>query len=80
MRHKEHILHTTRFKRSNAGIGATNYKTKRIVRKAYGFRSIGNLLDMVYLACSNVTVDAALSQADALRQSILKEAFEGRLV
>ena len=56
MRHKEHILNTIRFKMSNARIEAANNMIKLIVRKAYGFRNIDNLLDMVYLACSNVKV------------------------
>lgn len=56
MRHKEHILNTIRFKMSNARIEATNNKIKLIVRKAYGFRNIDNMLDMVYLVCSNVKV------------------------
>lgn len=56
MRHKEHILNTIRFKMSNARIEATNNKIKLIVRKAYGFRNINNLLDMVYLVCSNLRV------------------------
>ena len=31
--------------------------------------------------CDNIekTVDAALAQADAMRQSILKQAFEGKI-
>ena len=31
-------------------------KIKLIIRKAYGFRNIQNMLDMVYLVCSNITI------------------------
>ena len=55
-RHKDHILNTIRFGLSNARIEATNNKIKLIIRKAYGFRNIGNMLDMVYLVCSNLRV------------------------
>lgn len=53
-RNKEHILNTIRLGMSNARIEATNNKIKLIIRKAYGFRNIQNMLDMVYLVCSNL--------------------------
>ena len=55
-RHKKHILNTIRLGLSNARIEATNNKIKLIIRKAYGFRNIQNMLDMVYLVCSNITI------------------------
>ena len=55
-RHKEHILNTIRLGISNARIEATNNKIKLIVRKAYGFRNIQNMLDMVYLVCSDLVI------------------------
>ena len=55
-RHKTHILNTIRLGMSNARIEATNNKIKLIIRKAYGFRNTGNMLDMVYLVCSNLRV------------------------
>ena len=55
-RHKEHILNTIRLGMSNARVEATNNKIKLIVRKAYGFRNIQNMLDMVYLVCSDLKV------------------------
>ncbi|MBQ8306862.1 MAG: transposase, partial [Blautia sp.] len=55
-RHKGHILNTIRLGMSNARIEATNNKIKLIIRKAYGFRNIQNMLDMVYLVCSNLRV------------------------
>lgn len=55
-RHKAHILNAIRLGMSNARIEATNNKIKLIVRKAYGFRNIQNMLDMVYLVCSDLRV------------------------
>ena len=55
-RHKDHILNAIRLGMSNARIEATNNKIKLIVRKAYGFRNIQNMLDMVYLVCSDLRV------------------------
>ena len=55
-RHKNHILNTIRLGMSNARIEATNNKIKLIIRKTYGIRNIQNMLDMVYLVCSNLRV------------------------
>ena len=55
-RHKEHILNTIRYGLSNARIEATNNKIKLIIRKAYGFRNVQNMINMVYLVCSNIQV------------------------
>lgn len=55
-RHKEHILNTIRLGMSNARIEATNNKIKLVIRKAYGFRNLQNMLDMVYMICSNLTI------------------------
>ena len=55
-RHKAHILNAIRLGMSNARIEATNNKIKLIIRKAYGFRNIQNMLDMVYLVCSDLRV------------------------
>ncbi len=55
-RHKKHILNTIRLGMSNARIEATNNKIKLIVRKAYGFRNIQNMLDMIYLVCSDLAI------------------------
>ena len=41
---------------SNARIEATNNKIKLIIRKAYGLRNIQNMLDMVYLVCSDIKI------------------------
>ena len=55
-RHRDHILNAIRLGMSNARIEATNNKIKLIVRKAYGFRNIQNMLDMVYLVCSDLRI------------------------
>ena len=55
-RHKSHILNTIRLGMSNARIEATNNKIRLTIRKAYGFRMIQNMLDMVCLVCSDLRV------------------------
>ncbi len=55
-RHREHILNTIRLGLSNARIEATNNKIKLIIRKAYGFRNIQNMMDMVYLVCADIRI------------------------
>ena len=55
-KHKDHILNAIRLGMSNARIEAANNKIKLIIHKAYGFRSIQNLIDMVYLVCSNLRI------------------------
>lgn len=55
-RHKTHILNTIHYSMSNVRIEATNNKIKLIIRKAYGFRNIQNMLDMVYLVCSDIRI------------------------
>lgn len=55
-RHEKHILNTIRLGLSNARIEATNNKIKLIIRKAYGFRNIQNMIDMVYLVCSDIQI------------------------
>ena len=55
-RRKEHILNAIQMGLSNARIEAANNKIKLIIRKAYGFRNIQNMLDMVYLVCSDLRI------------------------
>ena len=55
-RHREHILNAIRLGMSNARMEATNNKIKLVIRKAYGFRNIQNMLDMVYLVCSDLSI------------------------
>lgn len=46
-RHEEHILNTIETKLSNARVESINNKIKLFIRKAYGFRNIQNMLDMI---------------------------------
>ena len=55
-RHEEHILNTIETKLSNARVEAINNKIKLFLRKAYGFRNIQNMLDMILLGCSNIFI------------------------
>ena len=41
---------------NNARVEAVNNKIKLIIRKAYGFRNVQNMINMVYLVCSNIKV------------------------
>lgn len=56
-RHKRHILNTINLKLSNARIEAINNKIKLIIRKAYGFRNLDNMFNMIYLICSNIQIN-----------------------
>ena len=55
-RHEEHILNTIDSKLSNARVESMNNKIKLFIRKAYGFKNIQNLLDMILLGCSNIKI------------------------
>ena len=55
-RHEEHILNTIETKLSNARVESINNKIKLFIRKAYGFRNIQNMLDMLLLGCSNIFI------------------------
>lgn len=41
---------------SNARVEAANNKIKLSIRMAYGFRNMANMVDMVMLRCSELTV------------------------
>ena len=56
MRHKEHILNTIRLDVSNARIEATNNKIKLLIRQAYGFHDVDNMIHMVMLYCSGLKI------------------------
>ena len=55
-RHKKHILNTIEYGLSNARIEAVNNNIKLIIRRAYGFRNLDNMFDMIYLICSNIEI------------------------
>lgn len=50
------ILNTIELGLSNARIEATNNKIKLVIRRAYGFRNIDSMIDMIYLVCSDITI------------------------
>ena len=53
-RHFDAIIAAAKYRLSNARIEATNNKIKLIIRTAYGFRNIDNMIAMVMLACSDI--------------------------
>ena len=55
-RHKTRILNTIRMGMSNARIEATNNKIKLLVKRAYGFRNVQNLIDLILLVCSDLKI------------------------
>lgn len=55
-RHEKHILNTIETQLSNARVEAINNKIKLFLRKAYGFRNIQNMLDMILLGCSKIII------------------------
>ena len=55
-RHYDAILATLESGLSNARIEAVNNKIKLSIRMAYGFRNIRNMIDMIMLRCSDLTV------------------------
>ena len=56
MRHKKHILNTIRFNANNALSEATNNKIKLLIRQAYGFQDVDNMIHMVMLYCSDLKI------------------------
>ncbi len=55
-RHKKHIFNTIRLGFSNARLESTNNKIKLLIRKSYGFRNTDNMLDLIYLVCSDLVI------------------------
>ena len=55
-RHATHIVNAVQTGLSNARVEAFNNKIKLIIRKAYGFRNLNNLFDMIYLVCSKRSI------------------------
>lgn len=53
-RHFSAIVAAARFKLSNARSEATNNKIKLIIRTAFGFRNVDNMVAMVMLSCSEL--------------------------
>ena len=55
-RHKDAILATIRHGISNARMEATNNTVKLVVRMAYGFRNIDNLISTIFLRCGDIQI------------------------
>lgn len=55
-RHYDAILATLESGISNARIEAVNNKIKLSIRMAFGFRNLDNMIDMIMLRCSDLTV------------------------
>lgn len=53
-RHRTAILATAEHRLSNARVEATNNKIKVMIRMAYGFRNIQNLIDLILMKCSDI--------------------------
>ena len=55
-RHEGNILNTIETQLSNARVESINNKIKLFIRKAYGFRNIQNMIDMIMLGCSKIFI------------------------
>ncbi len=55
-RHKTNILNTIEQGLSNARVESINNKIKLSIRKAYGFRNYENMVDMIMLVCSKLSI------------------------
>ena len=55
-RHKTNILNTIEQVLSNARVESINNKIKLSIRKAYGFRNYENMVDMIMLVCSKLSI------------------------
>lgn len=55
-KHLNGILNFVKTGISSAKSEAINNKIKLLVRKAHGFRNLGNMFDLIYLSCSNLEI------------------------
>ena len=55
-RHKTNILNTIEQGLSNTRVESINNKIKLSIRKAYGFRNYENMVDMIMLVCSKLSI------------------------
>ena len=51
-RHKTNIMNTLNLGITSAKVEANNNVIKVLIRKAYGFRNLANLFDLIYITCS----------------------------
>ena len=59
-RHYNSIINTVNYNLSNARLESMNNKIKVIIRKAYGFRNMQNLIDTVMIVCSRLYYEIKL--------------------
>lgn len=55
-RHRDAIIAAAKYHLSNALSEGINNKIKHIQNKAYGFKNMNNLIAMVMLSCSDITL------------------------
>lgn len=55
-RHKEYILNFIKTGISNARVEANNNKISLLIHKAFGFRNLENMFDLIMLTCSNIRI------------------------
>lgn len=55
-RHTENLLNSIRYGANSARSESTNTRIRLLLKMGRGFRNTGNLFDMVYFICSNLTV------------------------
>ena len=63
-RHRAAILATAEHRLSNARVEATNNKIKVMIRMAYGFRNIQNLIDLILMKCSDIKHELPFRRVD----------------
>ena len=66
-RHLDGILNFVKTGISSAKSEATNSKIKLIIRKAHGFRNLGNMFDLIYLCCSSLEIPLPYRNSKAKR-------------
>lgn len=55
-RHKQYILNFIKTGISNARVEANNNKISLLVHRSFGFRNFTNMVDLIMLVCSNITI------------------------
>jgi transposase len=67
--HSEGILAYVQTRLSNGRTEGTNGKIRTITRRSYGFHSAENLIALIYLCCSGITLLPVLKLAPATRRT-----------
>lgn len=55
-RHEEYILNFVETGISNARVEANNNKISLLVHRSFGFRNFNNMVDLILLVCSNISI------------------------